>query len=169
TVGVGSLVASCWLMVKTKSLFTELKHVVILGGVWILGASFFFYMPISGMTNPPMQWGYPRTVEGFFHALSRGQYEQPNPTNLMTEPGRFVSQLGMLVSGAADEFTWVYLFLALVPFVFYRKMQRRERAWIVGLTAIYFFLGVFLVILLNPTPDRATSDLVKVFFCNSHT
>jgi tetratricopeptide (TPR) repeat protein len=26
-----------------------------------------------------------------------------------------------------------------------------------------------LVILLNPTPDRASVDLVKVFFCNSHT
>jgi hypothetical protein len=48
-------------------------------------------------------------------------------------------------------------------------MQRRERAWIIGLSAIYFCLGVLLVILLNPTPDRATSDLVKVFFCNSHT
>src|SRR5689334_17913451 len=132
-------------------------------------SSDLFYMPVAGMSNPPMQWGYPRTVEGFWHALSRGQYEQPNPTNLVTEPGRFVSQLGMLVSGVANEFTWVYMFLALVPFVFYRKMQKRERAWMIGLSAIYFCLGVLLVILLNPTPDRAAADLVKVFFCNSHT
>ena len=116
-----------------------------------------------------MQWGYPRTVEGFWHALSRGQYEQPNPTNLLTEPGRFVSQLGMLVSGVAEEFTWVYIFIALVPFVFFFRMQRRERAWLIGLSAIYFCLGVLLVILLNPTPDRASADLVKVFFNNSHT
>jgi tetratricopeptide (TPR) repeat protein len=168
-IGVGSLMASIWLAIRTKGFFSEWLRVIILGCLWLLGISFFLYMPLAGMTNPPMQWGYPRTVEGFWHALSRGQYEQPNPTNLVTEPGRFVSQLGMLVSGVADEFTWVYMFLALVPFVFYLKMQRRERAWIIGLTAIYFFLGVFLVILLNPTPDRATSDLVKVFFCNSHT
>jgi tetratricopeptide (TPR) repeat protein len=168
-IGVGSLAASIWLAIQTKGFMSEWLRVVALGLLWLLGISFFFYMPLSGMTNPPMQWGYPRTVEGFWHALSRGQYEQPNPTNLVTEPGRFVSQLGMLVSGVADEFTWVYMFLALVPFVFYRKMQKRERAWIIGLSAIYFFLGVFLVILLNPTPDRATSDLVKVFFCNSHT
>ncbi len=168
-IGVGSLLACIWLTIRTKGLLSEWLPVVILGGLWLLGVSFYLYMPVSGMTNPPMQWGYPRTVEGFWHALSRGQYEQPNPTNLVTEPGRFVSQLGMLVSGVADEFTWVYMFMALVPFVFYRKMQKRERAWIIGLSAIYLCLGVLLVILLNPTPDRATSDLVKVFFCNSHT
>jgi hypothetical protein len=30
-------------------------------------------------------------------------------------------------------------------------------------------VGVFLMVLLNPTPDRASADLVKVFFNNSHT
>jgi len=168
-VGVGSLMASLWLAIITKGFLTEWKPVLILGGLWLLGAAFYFYEPISGMTNPPMQWGYPRTVEGFWHALSRGQYEQPNPTNLVAEPGRFVGQLVMLVSGVAQEFNWVYMFIALVPFVFFFKMQKRERAWLIGLTAIYLCLGVLLVILLNPTPDRASADLIKVFFCNSHT
>jgi len=168
-IGIASLLGCIWLTIRTKGLLTEWLPVLILGALWLLGAAFYLYEPVSGMTNPPMQWGYPRTIEGFWHALSRGQYEQPNPTNLVTESGRFVSQLGMLVTGVADEFTWVYMFLALIPFVFFRKMQKRERAWIVGLSAIYFCLGVLLVILLNPTPDRAASDLVKVFFCNSHT
>jgi tetratricopeptide (TPR) repeat protein len=168
-VGVGSLIASCWLAAKTKGFLSEWLHVIILGAVWLLGASFYFYMPVSGMTNPPMQWGYPRTVEGFFHALSRGQYEQPSPTNLLTEPTRFLGQLWMLATGVADEYTWAYMFIALVPFAFFFHMQKRERAWLIGLTAIYLCLGVLLVILLNPTPDRASVDLVKVFFCNSHT
>jgi len=168
-VGVGSLVASCWLMNKTKGFFTEWRHVVILGALWILGASFYFYMPVAGMTNPPIQWGYPRTVEGFLHALTRGQYEQPNPTNLVTEPGRFFNQLAMLLANVGDEFTLVYGFLAVVPFIFFFRMQRRERAWIIGLCAIYLCLGVLLMILLNPNPDRASADLVKVFFTASHT
>lgn len=142
--------------------------VTLLGVLWILGASFYLYMAVSGMTNPPMQWGYPRTVEGFFHALSRGQYEQPNPTNLLTEPVRFFGQVWMLIQGAADEYSWVYLFIALVPFLFLFRMQKRERAWLVGLAAMYFFLGVFLMVLFNPTPERASADLIKVFFCNSH-
>jgi thioredoxin-like negative regulator of GroEL len=168
-VGWGSLAASIWLAVRTKGLGTYWKPILIMAGLWALGVSFYLYMAVSGMTDPPMQWGYPRTVEGFFHALSRGQYEQPNPTNLLTEPGRYLSQLGMLIEGAATEFTWVYLFIALVPFVFFLKMQKRERAWIIALTAMYICLGGLLMILLNPTPDKASADLIKVFLCSSHT
>jgi thioredoxin-like negative regulator of GroEL len=168
-IGIGSLVASVWLAVRTKGLGTYWKPILIMFGLWVLGVSFYLYMAVSGMTNPPMQWGYPRTVEGFFHAISRGQYEQPNPTNLITEPGRFVSQLGMLIEGAAAEFTWVYLFIALVPFVFFFKMQKRERAWLIALTAMYVCLGALLMMLLNPTPDKASADLIKVFLCSSHT
>ena len=168
-VGWGSLAASIWLAIRTKGLGTYWKAVVIMAGLWGVGVSFYLYMAVSGMTNPPMEWGYPRTVEGFFHAISRGQYEQPNPTNLITEPLRFASQLGMLISGAADEFTWVFMFIALVPLVFFFKMQKRERAWIISLVAMYVCLGGLLIMLLNPTPDKASADLIKVFLCSSHT
>jgi thioredoxin-like negative regulator of GroEL len=75
----------------------------------------------------------------------------------------------MLGSGIVEEFNWVYAFLALVPFAFFFKMHRRERAWLIGVVAIYFFLGVLLLILLNPPPDRAAQSLVRVFFTASHT
>jgi hypothetical protein len=169
TVGLGSLAASLWLATRTRGFLSEWKPVVIMGGLWLLGAAFYFYMPLAGMTNPPMQWGYPRTVEGFLHALTRGQYEQPNPTNVVADPGRFFSQLGMLFGNVVDEFNLVYVFLALVPLLFFLKMQKREKAWLIGLIAIYLCLGVLLMILLNPTPDRASADLVKVFFTSSHT
>src|SRR5262249_52943366 len=48
-------------------------------------------------------------------------------------------------------------------------MQRRERAWLIGVTAIYLCLGVLLLILLNPPPDRQAQGLVRVFFTASHT
>jgi hypothetical protein len=75
----------------------------------------------------------------------------------------------MLIEGAADEFTWVYMFIALVPLIFFFKMQKRERAWIIGLMAMYICLGGLLMVLLNPTPDKASADLIKVFLCSSHT
>lgn len=168
-IGVGSWIACGWLAAKSRGLLTEWRAVLILGLLWLVGASFYFYLPLSCMSNPPMQWDYPRTVDGFLAALSRGQYEQPNPTNLITEPGRFLGQLEMLVSGVGESFTWVGVLLALVPFGFFRQLQNRERAWLVGLSAIYFCLGVLLVVLLNPTPDRASAELVKVFFNASHT
>ena len=167
-VGLGSLAACFWLGLKTKAIATEWKSVIIMGVLWAVGASFYFYMPVSGMSCPPMQWGYPRTVEGFFHAISRGQYEKASPTDVLADPMRFVMQLGLLIDGLAISFSWVCLFIAVVPLFFFFKMQRRERSWITGLVALYLCIGVLLTIIMNTSPDRQTAELSRVFFTASH-
>jgi len=167
-VGLGSLAACIWLSFKTKNIATEWKSVIFMGLLWILGASFYFYEPISGMTCPPMQWGYPRTVEGFFHAISRGQYEKASPTDVFADPMRFIMQLGLLLDGLTTSFSWVCLFIALLPFFFIFKMKNRERSWIIGLAAIYLCVGILLTVIMNTTPDRQAAEESKVFFCASH-
>jgi thioredoxin-like negative regulator of GroEL len=167
-VGIGSIAAGIWLSLKTKGAGSEWKSVLFMGLLWVVGASFYFYEPLSGMTDPPMQWGYPRTVEGFFHALSRGQYEKSNPTDVFHDPMRFVSQLGLLVGGLADSFSWVCIFIALLPFIFIFKMKNRERSWIIGLAAIYLCVGVLLTIIMNTSLDRQSAEEAKVFFTASH-
>jgi len=169
TVGLASIAAWIWLGFKTRGLGGEWKAILLMGLLWLAGASFFFYEPIAGMTDPPMQWGYPRTVEGFFHALSRGQYEKASPSDVIHDPGRFIVQLGILVSDIATEFNWVLVFVALVPLLFFFKMQKRERSWITGLAAIYLCVGVLLVVLMNTSPDRQSAELNKVFFISSHS
>jgi tetratricopeptide (TPR) repeat protein len=167
-VGLGSVAAGIWLSVKTKGFGTEWKSVLFMGLLWLVGASFYLYEPLAGMSDPPMQWGYPRTVEGFFHALSRGQYEKSSPTDVFHDPLRFISQLGLLVGGLADSYSWVCVFIALLPFIFIFKMKNRERSWIIGLTAIYLCIGVLLTIIMNTSLDRQSSDEAKVFFTASH-
>ena len=167
-VGIGSLISTAWLFAKSGKLFTEWKSVVIMGLMWAVGVLVYLYEPVSCMTCPPMQWGYPRTVEGFFHALSRGQYGAGEGTNVFQDPRRFLFQLYYLAEGLSESFSWVYMFIGLIPFLFLKKMHQRERSWIIGLTAIYFQLSVLLVILLTVSPDRSASDLNKVFFTASH-
>ncbi len=168
-VGVGSIITAVWLIIQTQGLGGEWKAVWFMGLLWMLGASFYFYEALAGMTNPPMEWGYPRTVEGFFHALSRGQYGKIDPTDVFHDPGRFIVQLGALLTGVADNFNWVCMFFALLPFLFIAKMQKRERWWIVTVAGIYPFLAVLLTIFLNPSRERQTADLVKVFYTASHS
>src|SRR5262245_63392172 len=74
----------------------------------------------------------------------------------------------MYFEGAIDEFSLVYLLIGLIPFVFYQKMQKRERAWLVGLMAIYLLLAFLLLILLNPKTDKQSRDQTRVFFTASH-
>jgi hypothetical protein len=159
-VGLSSLATGIWLAVLTKGLFTEWKAIILMGLAWVVGLCVYFYEPISGMTDPPMQWGYPRTVEGFFHALSRGQYAT---IDTHFEFKNFMFQLWYIVQGLSESFNWVYMFIGLLPFGFLLKMHKRERSWIIGLTAIYVCLSVLLAFLINVTPDRASTDLNKVF------
>ena len=180
-VGVGSGLVALFMIVKTMdqfvAIFTDLvdfkfqklreavQPILIMGAMWAVGAAFYFYMPIASMTNPPMNWGYPRTEEGFWHALTRGQYDKTSPTS---DPYKLVQQLAMYVGGAVDEFTVVCLLIALVPFMFLSRMQNRERGWMIGLTAIYIGLAFLLLILLNPGVDRQASEQARVFFTASH-
>ena len=164
-VGLGITAAFVFLVARTKGLGREWLGALASGGAWTLGAAFYLYMPIASMTNPPLNWGYPRIVSGFFHAFTRGQYERIRPTEHF---GSFINQLWMYFQGAVDEFNLAYLLLALIPFFFWKRMQKRERAWVLGLTAVYLCLSIFLLILLNPGTDRQSRDLNKVFFTASH-
>jgi len=128
------------------------------------GAVFYLFMPLASMTNPPINWGYPRTWLGFMHAFTRGQYQQTNPT---TDFLQFLGQIRMYIEGAADEFG-VFMLLAILPFVLLFKMKNRERGWMIGSFAIYICLAGLLMILLNPTPDKHGRDMTRVFFAASH-
>lgn len=146
------------------------------GVAFLIGMAFYLYMPIAGASNPPMQWGYPRTLEGFIHAFTRGQYEKIRPTDGTGEGLEWFTsfvftyskQLLMYLDGLDNEFNLVCVLIAIGVFLFYRTMQSRERKWIVGLVGIFICLGPLLVFLLAPPPDRQARDLVRVFFTASH-
>src|SRR6185369_5985016 len=38
-----------------------------------------FLPALFAMANPPINWAYPRTTSGFFHLLTRGQFERLQP------------------------------------------------------------------------------------------
>ncbi len=166
SVGFCSIAAFLWLWSQTREMLTEWKSVVLMLLVWLVGLSFYFYMPLTSSTNPPMNWGYPRTWDGFVHAFTRGQYERTNPT---TSLFRFIQQMWLYVKGASHEFNPIIILISLVPFGFFKRMGHRERGWMTGLTGIFFCLAVVLMILLNPPPDRQSQELNRVFFTPSHT
>ena len=100
-----------------------------------LGVSFYLYMPIvSDLRNPPMNWGYPRTWEGFKHAITRGQYEAIRATPLFDWHSaktlfvnrQFLEQLTYYFSDLRMQFTLVAATLALMPFAFWKVVVRRD-------------------------------------------
>ena len=91
-----------------------------------LGISFYVYMPIvSDLRNPPMNWGYPRTWEGFKHAITRGQYEAIGMTDVFSK--KFVTQMGFYFQDLRMQFTLIAATLALIPFTFWNLVVRTAK------------------------------------------
>jgi hypothetical protein len=51
--------------------------------------------------------------------------------NLISDVGRYASQVQVYVSGVFEEFNLILVLVGLFPLVLYRRMQKRERAWII--------------------------------------
>ncbi len=79
-----------------------------------LGVTFYMYLPIASEQNPPMNWGYARTWEGFMHAVTRGQYEAITPTDIFSE--KFIQQIGAYLSDLRSQFSLPVAVLGFLPF-----------------------------------------------------
>ncbi|MGN0846614.1 MAG: protein O-mannosyl-transferase family [Kiritimatiellia bacterium] len=118
-----------------------------------LGVSFYAYMPIvSDLRNPPMNWGYPRTWEGFKHAIMRGQYEAIKMPDFFSRSGfeLFLKQLGFYFQDLRMQFTLVAAALALIPFALWKAVVRRAggaKPRVVGATGIAAGLYVAVAVL----------------------
>ena len=98
-----------------------------------VGVSFYAYMPIvSDLRNPPMNWGYPRTWDGFKHAILRGQYEQITMPSLFTKEGfeRFCQQMGFYFQDLRMQFTLVAAALALIPFALWKGVVKTKERFV---------------------------------------
>ena len=69
TVGAGFLVL---LLIRRK--LTEWRQGLLLVVAVFVGLLPYAYMPLTSSTNPPMNWSYTSTSEGFFYAINRSQY-----------------------------------------------------------------------------------------------
>lgn len=157
---IGSLVAIA-IGIATRRIGSEWKSALACTVFFLLGLAVYFYMPIASMADPPMNWGYPRTVEGFFHVISRGQYERLNPT---TDWGRFGMQLWGLLKQTGREFGWLYLAFAALPLCLLWRMNPVGRRWLLSLLPIFLCVGPLLTALLNTQTDRQSEDLFAPYF-----
>ncbi|MEM8998391.1 MAG: DUF2723 domain-containing protein, partial [Acidobacteriota bacterium] len=56
----------------------------------VLGLLPYAYMPLASATNPPMNWGYTQTADGFYYSVNRTPYRGPLSEQLMGTLGRIV-------------------------------------------------------------------------------
>ena len=114
-----------------------------------LGVSFYAYMPIvSDLRNPPMNWGYPRTWEGFKHAIQRGQYEAIAAPNVLSLEYLLYTfkRFGFYLQDLRMQFTLVAAALALIPFALFKVLASRAKAAATVLHATRLAVPLYLVV-----------------------
>lgn len=131
----------------------------------VAGSGFYVYMPISSLTNPPMNWGYTRTPEGFRHHILRGQYE-PIKTNRPVDV--LFRQYQHFFFDFDDNFGTPLLFLGIITLLLSFEFQKKEQDYL-GFTVIcLFMMGFVLVYLLNPKFDAQSVFINRVFYGLAH-
>jgi len=168
TLAVLFLLSPAGLYLIERKIMTEWKRVFLIIACTALGLSFYAYMPFASEQNPPMNWGYPRTLEGFKHAITRGQYERVTLSNIFANPGKFMQQLGAYFHDLRGQYTAPIAAVALVPFLFLFRLERRMRDWLLTTLWAFFSLSIVLIIFLNPKLDIQTLFIQRVQLIQSH-
>lgn len=164
-IGLLFIVGCIQLIAATGRILSEWKTVLGCSGALLLGLTPYFYVPVVSMTNPPMNWGYARSVGGFSHVMTRGQYEAISPPgNVAT----FTKQIKMYAAVTAKEFGWPFVILACLPWLFFRQLPINLRRFVLAFAVLYLCLTLLLIAALNPVDHWDGRRSVKVFFSASY-
>lgn len=156
-VGVGAAAV----VVATRRFGSEWKSASLCAVCLLVGLGCCLYLPVASMTNPPSNWSYARTMEGFSHLVTRGQYERPQPTG---QVGRFIEQLWTVLGTTSRGLGWFYFPFMALPFCVLRRAGRCAQRWLLALAAVFLGTGPLLVALLNLGSDKASMDLIAPCF-----
>ena len=166
-------------LVVVRRFRIEWRLVAYLPFAVVLGLLPYAYMPLASSTNPPMNWAYTRTPEGFFYSFNRSQYSGSLTGQSMRSLGRLMGTAGEGRPATGDEteerpllsrlqewvgFFWVQLgrsftplgvvayFLALL--VVLRLKDLAARTWVYVLEVAFVLAAI-----LQPVADGARTDV----------
>ena len=133
---------------------------------FFLGLCMYFWLPIASSTNPQLNWGRPRTTQGLWHAICRGQYEQLSFTR---GAKTFLTQCWFYLTDTWDQYpmTLIFALLSIVT-LFTVLWKRKLRNWLIFVLITFFFCGIGMCYLMNPKLDVTSQYINRVFFIMSH-
>ncbi len=162
----------------TGSVMTEWKRFCATAALVILGVSFYLYLPIASDQNPPMNWGYPRTEEGFWHALSRGQYEKilvvNNIRHAIANPDHLFKLLSATiidhrgVTSVVWQFTSPMAAFVIICIIATGFMKWKIVSWLLTTYVSFFCLTFVFVLFQYPALDVQTLFIGRVQYIQAH-
>ncbi len=180
-----TMVIAFFVLLFLKKKLTEWKRGLLLVAVVVAGLLPYLYMPLASSTNPPMNWSYTSTREGFFYAINRSQYWGTLADQLQGTVGKlmgvppaprapaapmpgdetpfqaFLGFFRIFVSVLLKNISPLPILAVLLLLFFLRKQSREQRIW-AYLLIIGFFLAAFFEPIMAPNGyDNAAWDMQK--------
>ncbi len=164
------LVAAVLLVFFGQQKWLNRRRALICAAVFLAGCSFYAYMPVASSTNPPMNWGYASTKQGFLHSLTRGQYEKLNIASPFSK--EFLIQIRLFTGAMINQYSLPLCLVGLagmvVPLVQWRKLRPRGRVWYVFVWAAFATTSAGLLTIINPQLDKINQEINLKFFAPAH-
>lgn len=137
---------------------TDIRIVLLVPAVVVLGLLPYAYMPLASSTNPPMNWGYTRTPEGFFYSINRTQYAGSLSDLIVRTLGKGMGTAPEKPPEPEDpeRVSTIELGREFTSF-YWRKLVENFTIW----SVIAFFAGILAIFSL---PLRQRTFLYLVFF-----
>ncbi len=175
------VMAGLLVLVLVRRANLEWRLIAYLPFVVALGLLPYAYMPLASSTNPPMNWAYTRTPEGFFFSFNRSQYSGSLTQQSLRSLGRLVGTAPKTTAEAGPPedpnrpsmlkavqdwtgFFWLQLARSFTPLgiiayfvallIIFRLGDVTRRTWVYLLE-----FGFVLAAILQPAADRASIDV----------
>ncbi|MEI8350755.1 MAG: DUF2723 domain-containing protein [bacterium] len=148
----------------------ENRRALFSAGMFMAGVSVYIYMPLAAWTNPPMNWGYAATKEGFVHAVTRGQYEKINAASFLSY--EFFLKIKLFLEALVNQYSLPFTLLGLVsPVVIlycWPRCKSRGRSWMIFVWVAFLISSLGLLSIINPKLDRQDQEINIKFFAPAH-
>jgi hypothetical protein len=163
--GIYAAVLCGVLTAGTQRLLDTKRQQLILFTAFLVPFFAYFYSAAASMTNPPVNWSYPRSLESFVHLIGRGQYEGVRPVDSF---GEYLPQVGLLAPAFFKVYGWLFAIPALLCLLSMPRIAGEARTWLLALAGPFVCLTLLFLALLNPSFDRATLDMAMAFACPAY-
>ena len=148
----------------------SINRALTAAGMFMAGVSVYIYMPFAAWTNPPMNWGYAATKEGFVHAVTRGQYEKIQTASFFSY--EFFLKIKLFTEAMVNQYSLPFTLLGLVTpiaFIFlWTRCKPKGRSWMVFVWAAFLISSLGLLTIINPKLDRQDQEINIKFFAPAH-
>ena len=145
-------------------LFKKSRPCGLCYGLMLVGLLPFAYLPIASDLNQPMNSGYARTIEGFRHLITRGQFERLSIPNLITHSDSIIPLTKWYAGLLINQFGALTTGLALIPFLYLPKASQGLRK-LMALTLVAFIsFGLIALWVSQPNGVIMDTHIKKVTF-----